>query len=98
MGRASRRIVLDQSFEGGGTAGTPSTRETLRYETFTAGSRQSLLVQVSHTGTCPGHIADPESIVLGVTSCSCPARDAKDLGGRRCARAQERGGRRAHVV
>jgi hypothetical protein len=75
---ARGRIVLDQSFKGGGIAGTPNTRDTLRYETWIANSRQPLMMQVSDTATYHGPIADPKNIVLDVARYTCPARDAKD--------------------
>ncbi|MBK8057960.1 MAG: hypothetical protein IPK33_08785 [Gemmatimonadetes bacterium] len=78
---ARGRIVLDRSFKGGGIAGTPNTRDTLRYETWIADSKQPIEMQVSDSGTYFGPIVTPKNITLDVARYSCPAKDAKDSKG-----------------
>jgi hypothetical protein len=75
---ARGRIVLDRSFKGGGIAGTPNTRDTLRYETWVADSRQPIEMQVSDSATYFGPVAVPGNITLDVARYSCPAKDAQD--------------------
>ncbi|MCC7132394.1 MAG: hypothetical protein IT352_07115 [Gemmatimonadales bacterium] len=70
-------VVLDRMFKGGGIAGTPDTRDTVRYETWIANSRQPLVMQVDDTTTYFGPIGTPKQIGLDVGRYRCPAADAK---------------------
>ncbi len=72
---ATGRVVLDRSFKGGGIAGTPNTRDTLRYETWIADSRQPLTMQVRDTGTYFGPVGGGRNIALDDVRYTCPAKD-----------------------
>lgn len=74
---ARGRIVLDRMFKGGGIAGTPETRDTTRYETWIANSRQPLDMVVRDTGTYYGPSGTPTQIGLDVARFTCPAADAR---------------------
>jgi hypothetical protein len=72
---ARGRIVLDRMFKGGGIAGTPSTRDTMRYETWIANLAQPLELVVRDTGTYFGPTPNPRHIALDVSRHTCPAPD-----------------------
>jgi hypothetical protein len=76
---ARGRIVLDRMFKGGGIAGTPNTRDTLRYETWIADSRQPIEMLVNDSATYFGPIAAPKHIALDVARYRCPAQGESDL-------------------
>ena len=75
---ARGRIVLDRMFKGGGIAGTPNTRDTLRYETWIADSRQPIEMLVNDSATYFGPIASPRNITLDVARYRCPAQGESD--------------------
>ncbi len=68
---ARGRVVLDHMFKGGGIAGTPSTRDTVRYETWIANAAQPLDLQVSDTGTYYGPTPSG-AIALDLIRITCP--------------------------
>ena len=74
-------VVLDRMFKGGGIAGTPNTRDTVRYETWIANSRQPLVMEVNDTATYFGPVGTPKQIALDVARYRCPAADARDPAG-----------------
>ena len=73
---AKGTVVLDRMFKGGGIAGTPNTRDTARYETWIANSRQPLTMVVDDTTTYDGPIPVASRIALDVGRYRCPAKDA----------------------
>lgn len=75
---AKGRIVLDRSFKGGGIAGTANTRDTLRYETWIADSRQPIEMIVNDSATYFGPTATPRNITLDVARYRCPAKGEPD--------------------
>lgn len=75
---ARGRIVLDRSFKGGGIAGTPNTRDTLRYETWIADAAQPIEMIVSDTGSYLGPVGTPRQIGLDVARYTCPSKDGAD--------------------
>jgi len=77
--RAARgRVVLDKMFKGGGIAGTPNTRDTVRYETWIANASQPLEMTVRDTGTYYGPIPGAGlQVTLDVMRITCPTTSPK---------------------
>lgn len=76
--RAARgRIVLDRMFKGGGIAGTPDTRNTERYETWIADSKQSLELDINDSGTYFGFFSDNKRVTLDEIHYRCPEPDER---------------------
>ncbi len=78
---ATGRIVLDRSFKGAGIAGASNSRDTLRYESWIANTRQPLTMQVRDSGTYAGPAGSPRNIALDVARYTCPAKDAPERPG-----------------
>ncbi len=72
---ATGTVVLDRMFKGGGIAGTPNTRDTMRYETWIANSSQPLIMQVKDTGSYFGPTPSG-AITLDVVRLTCPSKTA----------------------
>ena len=79
--QARGTIVLDRSFRGGGIAGTESTRDTVRYQTWIANARQPIEMQVHDTGSFYGPLFSPKNIRLDTQRYTCPAPGRADARG-----------------
>jgi len=83
VNRSARgRVVLDKMFKGGAIAGTPNTRDTVRYETWIANASQPLDMLVGDTGTYYGPIPGAGlSVTLDLLRISCPTTTPKARAG-----------------
>jgi len=74
-------LVLDRTFRGAGIAGTPSARDTARYEAWVTDRRRPITMQVNDSGTFYGPLFSRDNIRQDTQRWQCPAKGSPDAAG-----------------